>query len=202
MLTGIIIFSSIIGALLIYIPYSKTHDQLIQQNRLLQQEKKSLQGKLDDERQKRAEMIKETKQNDEETPQTGGVFYSFTKTPLSKTETQIDVFLKGEKDMMIDATDLVLSHTPTIVIKEIKKGTAFPSYPRSMDLDGRITITGIAIPQGNSFMYGKTNELFVSLIVEKISGDGVITLIEKDTQAYINGAPILDFTRSFKQISL
>jgi ribosomal protein S9 len=57
------------------------------------------------------------------------------------------------------------------------------------------------MPLGNAVTYGKINEVYATLIIEK-RGKGTIEINTKDTQAYFNGTPILDFTSSFKPIEL
>jgi len=129
----------------------------------------------------------------------GQLFFSAKSTQLPGGDTQIEITLDGNPATSVDAVDLVLTYNNDTVVKEIKKGTAFPSYPRTLAKNGSITITGIALPMGNTISYGKVGSLFATITVNKKPGTALI-LNTKNTQAYFNGAPILDFARTFKTL--
>lgn len=216
-----IILAAGIGAVVVYIPFKQDKESMTKKITLFETMLKSQQGKIKDVQLKEADLLHAQKQGQNIiiTPQVtptseepknntlnikkGMVAFSQKTTKINEKEYQIDIYLNGEKDTSVDAIDLILSHTSSLMVKEIKKGSAFPSYARLVDKDGVITITGIAIPQGNAFAYGKTGELFATLSIEKKdSNKEVIEINTKDTQAYFNGTPLLDISSSLHNIEL
>ncbi len=183
-----------VGALIVHLPSKREKDHLAEQLSRSSEMEKSLINKV-------AEMKAAQTLQVEEQKKAGLVYFSQKTTPLPNNEVRIEISLNGGKDTSIDAADLILSYSSTLSIMEIIKGSAFPSYPRSIFQDGVITITGIALPQGNTVTYGKTGEVYAVIILKK-QGRGTIEINTKDTQAYFGGAPILDFTSSFKPIEL
>lgn len=183
-----------VGALIVYLPFKQEKDRLTKQVAQSSAKEKRLINKV-------AEMKAAQSLQVEEQKKTSLVYFSQKTTPLPNNEVRIDISLNGKKDTSIDAADLILSYSSTLSIMEIIKGSAFPSYPRSMFQDGVITITGIALPQGNTVTYGKTGEVYATIILKK-QGRGTIEINTKDTQVYFGGTPVLDFTSNFKPIEL
>lgn len=190
-----------IGAIIVYLPLKQEKDRLADQIKRSQEVGKSLEKKVAEMNALQAKQLEEQKKVGLAEKKGGLVYFSQKTTPLQNNQVQIDISLSGEKNTSVDAADLVLSYSPTLIVKEIKKGTVFPSYPRASDKQGSITITGLALPLGNTVTYGKIDEIYVTLIIEK-KGKGTVEINTKDTQAYFNGTPILDFTSSFKPIAL
>lgn len=190
-----------IGAIIVYLPLKQEKDKLADQIKRSQEVEISLNKKVEEMNATQAKQLEEQKKIGLAEKKGGLVYFSQKTTPLSNNQVQVDISLSGEKNTSVDAADLVLSYSPTLIIKEIKKGSVFPSYPRASDKSGSITITGLALPLGNTVTYGKIDEVYATLIVEK-QGKGTIEINTKDTQAYFNGTPILDFTSSFKPIAL
>lgn len=195
-----IIFSAGIGILVVYIPMKQQALALSKKITSVETENKSLKEKIRELQTRQSEKILVQKEIVKETEKAGLAYFTSTVTPISAYEKQVDIYLKGSTS--VDAVDLVLSHKDTVSIKEIKKGTVFASYPRLLDKDGIMTATGIAIPQGDTFVYGKTGGIYVTLIVQTAGANEKLDLVTKDTQAYFSGTPVLDFTSSFTQISL
>jgi len=190
-----------IGALIVYLPLKQEKDRLTNQLARSSEIEKGLNSKIKEMTTIQINQLEEQKKAGLAGKKEGLVYFSQKTIPLSNNEVQIDIFLSGEKNTSVDAADLVLSYTPTLRIREIKKGSAFPSYPRNMYKDGVITITGLALPQGNTVTYGKTGEVYATIILEK-QAKGTVEINTKNTQAYFSGTPILDFTSSFKPIEL
>lgn len=190
-----------IGAIIVYLPLKQEKDRLADQIKRSQEVEKSLGKKVEEMNTQQAKQLEEQKKVGLAQKKGGLVYFSQKTTPLPNNQVQIDISLSGEKNTSVDAADLVLSYSPTLIVKEIKKGTVFPSYPRASDKSGSITITGLALPLGNTVTYGKIDEVYTTIIFEK-KGKGTVEINTKDTQAYFNGTPILDFTSSFKPIEL
>ncbi|MBI4973011.1 hypothetical protein HZC27_00150 [Candidatus Roizmanbacteria bacterium] len=190
-----------IGAIIVYLPLKQEKDRLADQIKRSQEVEQSLTKKVEEMNAQQAKQLEEQKKVGLAEKKGGLVYFSQKTTPLPNNQVQIDISLSGEKNTSVDAADLVLSYSPTLTVKEIKKGTVFPSYPRSSDKQGTVTITGLAMPLSNTVTYGKIDEIYATLIIEK-RGKGTIEINTKDTQAYFNGTPILDFTSSFKPIAL
>lgn len=190
-----------IGALVVYLPLKQEKDRLVDQLARSSEMEKSLTNKVEEMNVLQAKRLEEQKKAGLAGKKEGLVYFSQKTTLLPNNKAQIDIFLTGGKNILVDAADLVLSYSPNLSIKEIKNGAAFPSYPRSIYQDGVITITGLALPQGNLVTYGKTDEVYATIILEK-QGQGTVEINTKDTQAYFNGTPILDFISSFKPIEL
>jgi len=195
-----VIFAIGIGAIIVYIPLKQQQDKLDKKVESTVTENRGLIEKVNDLQERESQKIRKQIEEAQPEPKTGLAYFTSSTKPLGNSQTQIDITLMG--DTAVDAVDLILTHDTTVTVKELKKGTAFVSYPRLLDKDGIITVTGIAMPQGNSFAYGKTGEVFVTLIVESKAGSTGLKLDASDTKAYFNGTPILDFTRSFKDIAL
>jgi hypothetical protein len=196
-----ILLATGIGAIIVYLPLKQEKDRLADQITRSQEVKKSLEKKVAEINAVQATQLEEQKKAGLAGKKGGLVYFSQKTTSLPDNKAQIDISLSGENNTSVDAADLVLSYSPNFIIKEVKKGTVFPSYPRASDKQGSITITGLAMPLGNAVTYGKINEVYATLIIEK-RGKGTIEINTKDTQAYFNGTPILDFTSSFKPIEL
>jgi len=190
-----------IGAIIAYLPLKQEKDKLADQIKRSQEVEKSLEKKVEEMNAVQAKQLEEQKKAGLAEKKGGLVYFSQKTTPLPNNQVQIDISLSGEKNTSVDAADLVLSYSPTLTVKEVNKGNVFPSYPRVNDRKGLITVTGLAMPLGNKVTYGKIDEVYVTLIVEK-QGKGTVEINTKDTQAYFNGTPILDFTSSFKPIEL
>ena len=190
-----------IGAIIVYLPLKQEKDRLADQIKRSQEVEKSLEKKVEEMNAQQAKQLEEQKNVGLAEKKGGLVYFSQKTTPLPNNQVQIDISLSGGKNTSVDAADLVLTYSPTLKIIEIKKGTVFPSYPRITDKQGSVTITGLALPLGNTVTYGKIDEIYATLIVDK-QGKGTIEINTKDTQVYFNGTPILDFTSSFKPIDL
>lgn len=188
-----------IGAILVFIPLKQEKDRLANEAQISKQTATTLKSQVADLQKKEAAQIQTEKQTALSEKKEGTVYFSAKSILLPGGDTQIDITLNGEGDVSVDATDLVISYPSGVEIKEIKKGTAFPSYPRALAKNGSITITGIALPMGSSITYGKVNELFATIIVNKKT-DVKMNINTKDTQAYFNGEPILDFSRTFSKL--
>lgn len=187
-----------IGAILVFIPLKQEKDRLANEAKISKQTATSLKTQVADMQKREASQIEIEKQTALSEKKEGMVYFTAKSTLLPGGDTQIDITLNGEGNVSVDATDLVISYPSTVDVKEIKKGKAFPSYPRTLSKNGNIIITGIALPMGSSITYAKVNELFATIIVNKKT-DVKMNINIKDTQAYFNGEPILDFARSFKE---
>lgn len=202
-LTLIIVFSILIGALVVYLPSRSRETELRQQLTTENVHALSLQKQVGQLQETVSSQIVEQKQAALADYKDGLVYFSQKVTRLSANQLQVDIYLKGDPKTTADAVDLVMSYPQDIHIKEIRKGSSFASYPRLLDQNHVVTITGVAMPQGNTFVYGRVNELYATLIVEKEPGSAEsISLDTKNTQAYLDGSPVLDFTQSFKKIDL
>jgi len=188
-----------IGAIIVFIPLKQEKDRLTKEAQEAKNTASTLKSQVADMQKKESTQIETEKQTAQVEKKAGGVYFTAKSTSLTGEDSQIDITLKGEDNVLVDATDLVITYPSTVEVKEIIKGKAFPSYPRALFKDGNITITGIAMPLGSSITYGKMNELFATIIVHK-QPNIMMNINEKDTQAYFNGEPILDFTRSFKEL--
>lgn len=195
-----VIFAIGIGAIIVYIPLKQQQDKLDKKVQSTVTENKGLIEKVNDLQERESQKIRKQIEEAQPSPKTGLAYFTSAAKPLGNGQTQIDITLMG--DTSVDAVDLVLTHDATVTVKELKKGTAFVSYPRLLDKDGVITVTGIAMPQGNSFAYGKTGQVYVSIVVESKTGNTGLKMDMSETKAYFSGTPILDFTRSFKEIAL
>lgn len=195
-----VLFAIGIGVIIVYIPSKQQQNNLEKQAVQLKTENTGLKDKVKELQTKESQQIQEQKQEVLETTKAGLAYFTHTVKDLGQNEKQIDIYLKGNTS--VDAVDLVLTHKDTLKIKEIRKGTVFVSYPRLIDENGVVTITGIAMPQGNTFVYGKTGEIYATLIVTITEAKQTLDLNTKDTQAYFNATPVLDFTSSFAQIEL
>lgn len=201
LIISIVLFAIGIGALLVYIPLWQQNKTL--KDKIAREEKTS--GVLKDTvrtlQQDAGQSMMEAKTKTLSQSKQGQVYFSYTITSNSLNETQVDVYLKGDTNTAIDAADLVLTTPETVQVKEIRRGTSFPSYPRLMQKDNAIIMTGVAMPSGTGFSYGKTNEVFATIIVET-GRTKTFTLDSSNTGVYLNGLPILDMTTSFKEITL
>lgn len=133
------------------------------------------------------------------------VYFSSKISRISATETEVNISLMGGADMKIDASDLILDYSDNIKIISIIPGSAFPSYPRKLLEGGKITVTGVASLNGTGIKLGQTNQIFVTLRVEKmkdLNQKGTITLNKGGTSAFFQGNPILDFGLTFEKIEL
>lgn len=194
-----IILAVSIGAIVVYIPFKQEKDRLANEAKISKQTATTLKSQVADMQKREAAQIETEKQAALLEKKAGTVYFTAKSTPLAGGDTQIDITLKGEDNVSVDATDLVIAYPSSVEVKEIQKGKAFPSYPRALSKNGNITITGIAMPVGSSITYGKINELFATIIVNK-KPNTMMDINTKDTQAYFNGEPILDFVRSFKEL--
>ena len=194
-----VIFAIGIGAIIVYIPLKQQKDRLAAEAQEAAAKSKALDAQVKSMQNEEGKRLQEEKTASLEQKSTGPVFFSAKSTPLAGGDTQIDITLDGEKSTSVDAIDLVIAYPPTVTVKEVKKGTTFPSYPRAFSKDGSITVTGIAMPSGSGIVYGNVGTVFATIILTKKPAD-ILELNTKDTQAYFNGTPILDFTRSFKQL--
>lgn len=199
LLTMTVLFSAGIGAIITYIPLKQQIAALEKNIAAQQVSNRNLKEQVSELQGKEAVKLQEQKKAVEATAKVGLAYFTATVKPLSATEKQVDIYLKG--DTSLDAVDLVLSHTDAVRVKEIRKGTVFVSYPRLIDKDNTITVTGVAMPQGDTFAYGKTGGIYATIIVES-APKGALIMNTKDTQAYYSGTPVLDFTSSFAQIAL
>lgn len=192
-----------LGALAAYLPLSQREAELKRRLSTETAKSEALQKQVESLQKTVSTQITTQKQAALSDTKEGQVYFSSQVTRLNASSAQIDIYLKGDPKTTTDALDLVMTYPQTVHIKELRKGTAFTSYPRLLNQDNSVTVTGVAMPQGNTFAYGKVNEIYVTLVVEK---DGMapaaIELNTKDTQAYLNGTPVLDFTKSFKKIDL
>lgn len=195
-----VLFAAGIGALLVFLPMQQRITLLEKNASRMELANKNLALKVADLQKAESEKILEEKKAVEATAKVGLAYFTYTVTPLGGSKKQIDISLKG--DTSLDAVDLVLTHPEAVKVTEIRKGNVFVSYPRLLDKDGSTTVTGVAMPQGNSFSYGKTGGTYATLIVETTGTNNALILNTRDTQAYYSGTPVLDFTRSFGQISL
>jgi len=199
----LILFSIGLGSLAVYIPLRQKQVEMKQKLDTTKVRSDSLEQQVQDLQEQVSTQVIEQKQNALEGTKAGTVYFTAQKTRLSATTSQIDIYLKGEAQTTTDAIDLVLTYPASLRIREVRKGTAFASYPRLLDKDNSVTVTGVAMPQGNTFVYGKVNELYTTLVVEKPdTASASLELDANNTQAYLEGAPILDFTQSFKKIDL
>src|SRR3989338_509626 len=189
-----VVFAVGVGALIVFLPFKQEKDRLADQMAISSAKEKSLTNKV-------AEMQAVQTLQIEEQKKSGLVYFSQKTIPLSNNEVRIDILLNGAKDTSVDAVDLVLLYSPTLSVMEIIKGSALPSYPRTIFKDGVITVTGLALPNGNTVTYGKTGEVFAAIVFKR-QGQGTVEINTKDTQAYFGCTPILDFASSFKPIKL
>ncbi|MFA5136617.1 MAG: hypothetical protein WC489_04455 [Patescibacteria group bacterium] len=201
LIISIVLFAIGIGALLTYIPLREQNRAL--KEKVTREEKTS--GVLKDTvralQQDAGQAIMQTKTENLSQSKTGNVYYTYTLTPGLPNQTQVDIYIKGDANTAIDAADLVLTVPETIQIKEIRRGASFPSYPRLMQKDNALIMTGVAVPQAGGFAYGKTNEVFATIIIES-GRTNVFTVDYNNTGVYLNGLPILDMTKSFREITL
>lgn len=133
------------------------------------------------------------------------VYFSSKVVRKSPTVVDVEISLMGGNSMRIDASDLVLNYSENLKITEMIPGPALPSYPRKLSEGGVITLTGIASLNGNGIIFGQPNNIFVTLHVEKtgeLKQKGVITLNKTDTNAFLQGNPILDISKTFETIEL
>lgn len=203
----IVLFSGGIGYLVSYIPQrqqiSSLSYELSQAKKIISSTEEKLKGK----NQQIAKQINDKKTTlpvdtvDVVDTTGAGVFFTYEKRILPEKNIQIDIYLKGDTSTQVDATDLILTPDSTIQIKDLKKGTVFPAYPRLLHDTSSVIITGIAVPSGSSLTYGKPNEIFATLILSADS-KGSILLDKTGTGVFFNGQPIIELGKSFVKIDL
>lgn len=203
LLTGVIVFSILIGAAAVYFPTTRKETEMKKQLNQAVVQTNNLQEQVDSLQQTVATQIVEKKEAALSEYKPGTVFFTKTVTRLNAGQYQVDIYLKGDPKTTADAVDLVINYPQEIHIKEIRKGSVFTAYPRMIDQNSTVTVTGVAMPQGDTFSYGKIGELYATLIVDKAPGSPVsLTVDAKNTAAYLNGSSILDLTQSFQKIDL
>lgn len=132
------------------------------------------------------------------------VFFDYQKEKISKDEYLIKIFLKGDKDTLIDGADLSLFYiNKATKIEEVTSGDSFPLYPRKIINDNKILITGIAKIKNNQTISGKINANFAYIKI-KISDSPLenFLIINEDTGVYFRGKNILNLENSFQKINL
>lgn len=200
LLLATVLISVGIGAILVYIPMTQREKGLEQQVALNKMTVKNLEEKVVQLQTRQSKTILEEKQKQAESIKAGLAYFEAKVTSLDARRKQVDVYLNGIT--AVDAVDLVLKYDDTVAIEEVRKGTVFQSYPRLDAENGTVTVTGIAVPQGNGFLYGKTNAIYTTIIVEVKSSPAGLLLDTQNTKAYLNGSPVLDASSNFDRIAL
>jgi len=131
------------------------------------------------------------------------VFFQATSNYIGQNSYQVDIYLKGEPNMQFDAADLVLI-TDNLQVKKITPGSTFPKYPRKVNKNEQIAVTGTASLNSNVLTLGKPNKLFVSLTIEKKDPEkkGELIMNAVETKVYLMGNYVLDDQKSFGKIKL
>lgn len=133
------------------------------------------------------------------------MYFTTSVSYISNTKTKIVISLKGGKSMKADASDLVLSYSPNLVIQEIVPGVTFPSYPRKVVNAGELILTGVASLSGNGIKLGEPNTVFATLIVEKKGNQkqtGILSVDTTRTDIFLEGVSVLDRDALFKKIEM
>jgi hypothetical protein len=195
-----VLFSIGIGVLIVVIPYRERELALKNSLTRSQQSEQSLKKQIKTMQADQSASILKAKQKAQETTKAGLAYFQAKTTLLSPSKKQVDIYLNGNTS--VDAVDLIMTYDATVTVVEVKKGNVFKSYPRLSAKDNTITVTGVAMPDGNSFAYGKTNELYATVIVETSATGAELAFDSIGSGAYFNGSPVLDATGNFESISL
>jgi hypothetical protein len=132
------------------------------------------------------------------------VYFAALKTPLETKLYQVDIYLSAKPGMKVDAADLIIKADKNLIIKKIKKGQVFANYPRLINEKQTATITGIAKLGQDQIVFGEPNQIFTSLLVEKIRENMPAKLLvdQENTKVFLNGKPVLNKEISFNEIIL
>jgi len=178
------------------------------QNKLLQQENRSLTAKLN--KGKPPEMslndfyLYAQKTKALEQVVASSVYYTTRVSKLSDSQVQVDFYLLGGERMKVDAADLSFNLDPNLELVQLNKGETFQNYPRLVKTNNHATVTGIASITGNSVLLGEVNKIFLSAIIKKINPElsSRLTIDFENTKAYLQGEPILNLVATIKDLQL
>lgn len=139
------------------------------------------------------------------TKKRGKLYFDFSKKSLNREMWQVDISLAGDNDVVADAADLQLDYSTDLSIIEINFGDAFPLYPRNIDKDHQLTLTGISAIEKNKITYASPGEIFVTLVVKKKQDDlepKFIQLNREGTKIFYSSKNILDDEKNFERIGI
>lgn len=128
------------------------------------------------------------------------LYFSYKMNKLESGLFKISIYFEGDNKAAADAADIKIN-LKNLEVKSIFPGKAFPSYPRSLAKDNYLLVTGTAVLQGSSFVYGKP-ELFAELTIGKTDqtekSEAVLDL--EGTKVYLGGESVFNAEKTFKKI--
>lgn len=131
------------------------------------------------------------------------LFFSSRVSRSTSNRIEVVISMEGGAHMKADAADLVLTYSDNLRVIEVLPGKAFPSYPRKTYNDHSITITGLASFGSNGVTLGQANELFATVVFEKMGSEkGVVSIDTSNTNVLLEAKPVLDSDKSFSKIEL
>jgi len=119
----------------------------------------------------------------------------YFSSKITKTKSDlitVDVIIEGNKESLFDAADLRIDFTEGIRILDVKKGTAFSSYPQISVKGASILVTGIASVTNQGIDYGKVGEPYITIQVKQLQKTGKMTINKENTNVYLMGETIFD----------
>ncbi len=157
------------------------------------------------EKQKEAVELTLKKEKALENVTTGAAYFTAEKKNLTPGNYQIDIYFNAGDKAAADAADLTLDIPDDLKVTQVIPGKAFASYPRQLIGQKTVIITGVTVIQQDKIQFGQPNQLYTSLIIEKPATSSTvseITLNKNNSKIFFQGESIMDYQRSFTNITL